>query len=158
MLKMLTYTHPPVPLIEAKDYGSAGIDSDSVNMGLLQRLSIVITFGAITGNSILIPYAGATAAAKTTALAFQYRVTGADYKAAGADQYGALTDVAATGLTLTAASFDHRVVVIEITPIDMPAGKPWLTFNIDATATVMLAGAVGIPQPRYVSDNMPTVL
>jgi hypothetical protein len=28
----------PVPLIEAKDYGSAGVDADGVNLGLLKRL------------------------------------------------------------------------------------------------------------------------
>jgi hypothetical protein len=66
----------PIPLIEAKDYGSAGIDSDGVNLGLLHGLTAVFVFGAITGNSILKVYSGATAA-KTTAIAFKYRL-GAD--------------------------------------------------------------------------------
>ena len=39
-----------IPLCESKDYGSAGIDFDSVNMGKLHSLSAVLVFGNITGN------------------------------------------------------------------------------------------------------------
>lgn len=155
---MITHTNPPIPLIESKDYGSAGVDAQSVDIGKARKTSLLFTFGAITGNSILILYAGATDGAKTTALAFRYRMSSGDFKAASADQYGDLTDVASTGLTLAATTFDHRSVVIEVEPIDMPSGKPWLTASIDATATAINVGAFGIPNPRYVSDNMPTVV
>ena len=146
-----------VPLIESKDYGSAGIDSDGVNCGLLNGLSAVLLFGAITGNSVLKVYAGATAA-KTTAVAFAYRLGAADYKAALADQLGDAIAVASTGLTLTAATFDHRQVVIEIDPDTLPAGKPWVTLEIDATATVMNVGAAGIGAPRMPGHLIPSVL
>lgn len=131
-----------IPLIEAKDYGSSGVDSDGVNLGMLNAFKATFVFGAITGNSILKVYAGATAA-KTTAIAFKYRLGAADFKVALADQLGAETAVASTGLTLTAATFDHRMVTIEIDPQAMPDGKGWVTFEIDSTATVMLVGAVG---------------
>ena len=147
----------PIPLIEAKDYGSAGIDSDGVNLGLLHGLTAVFTFGAITGNSVLKVYAGASAA-KTTAIAFKYRLGAADYKAALADQLGAFTDVASTGLTLTAATFDHRMVTVEIDSQAMPDGKGWVTFEIDSTATVMLVGGVGIGWGRSVGNLNPTVI
>lgn len=146
-----------VPVIEAKDYGSAGIDGDGVNMGKLHSLSIFFTFGAITGNSILKVYAGATAA-KTTAVAFKYRLGAADYKAALADQFGAATDVASTGLTLTAATFDHRMVAVELDSDATTDGKPWITVEIDSTATVMLVGAVGIGKPRYPGNLIPSVI
>lgn len=146
-----------VPLIEAKDYGSAGIDSDGVNLGKLHSLSAFLVFGAITGNSVLKVYAGATAA-KTTAIAFKYRLGAADYKAASADQFGDATDVASTGLTLTAATFDHRQVAIEIDSDQTPDGKPWITIEIDSTATVMLVGAVGIGSPRYPGHLIPSVI
>ena len=137
-----------VPLIEAKDYGSAGIDSDGVNLGLVHSFSAAFVFGTVTGNSVLKVYAGATAA-KTTAIAFKNRLGAADYKAATADQLGDATSVESTGLTLTAATFDHRLVVIEIDPDTMPSGKPWVTFEIDATATAMTVGAVGMARGRY---------
>ena len=148
-----------ISLIEAKDYGSAGIDSDSVNMGLLHSLCAVFTFGAITGNSILKVYAGATAGAKTTALNYKYRFGSADYKAATADVLGAFTSVTgSTGLTLTAATFDHRMITVEVDAQAMPDGYPWLTFEIDATATVMLAAAAGIGCPRSSANTQATVI
>lgn len=146
-----------IPLIEAKDYGSAGIDSDGVNLGLLNAFSACFVFGALTGNSVLKVYAGASAA-KTTAIAFNYRLGAADYKAATADQLGAVTAVASTGLTLTATTFDHRLVVIEIDPDTMPSGKGWVTFEIDSTATVMTVGAVGVARGRSGSNLNTTVI
>jgi len=136
-----------IPLIESKDVGSSGIDSDGVNLGLLHNFCAVFVFGAITGDSVLKVYAGATAA-KTTAIAFKYRFGAADFKVALADQLGTETAVASTGLTLTAATFDHRMVTIEIDPQSMPDGKGWVTFEINSTATVMNVGAVGFGDTR----------
>lgn len=147
----------PIPLVEAKDYGSAGVDSDGVNLGLLHGLTAVFMFGTLTGNSILKVYAGATAA-KTTAVAFKYRLGAADFKAALADQLGDEIAVASTGLTLTAATFDHRMVTIELDAQAMPEGKGWVTFEIDATATAMNVGAVGVGWGRMVGHLNPTVL
>lgn len=147
----------PIPLIESKDYGSAGVDSDGVNLGLLHGLTAVFVFGALTGNSVLKVYAGATAA-KTTAIAFKYRLGAADFKAATADQLGAFTDVASTGLTLTATTFDHRMVTVEIDAQAMPDGKGWVTFEIDSTATAMNVGAVGVGWGRAVGNVNPSVI
>lgn len=146
-----------VPLIESKDYGSAGIDSDGVDLGKLNAFTAVFVFGAITSNSVLTVYAGATAA-KTTAIAFSYRLGAADYKAALSDQLGAATAVASTGLTLTATTFDHRMVTISIDPQSMPDGKGWVTFSVDATASVLNIGAVGIGVGRAVGNLNPTVI
>ncbi len=147
----------PIPLIESKDVGSSGIDSDGVNLGLLHSFIAVFVFGSLTGDSILKVYAGATAA-KTTAIAFKYRLGAADYKVALADQLGAFTDVASTGLTLTAATYDHRMLTIEVDPQAMPDGKGWVTFEINSTATVMNVGAVGFGEGRAVGNLNPTVI
>jgi hypothetical protein len=138
----------PIPLIEAKDYGSVGIDSAAVNLGLLHGLAAVFMFGTLTGNSTLKVYTGATAA-KTTPLAFEYRLGAADFKTPLADQLGEEIAVASTGLTLSALTFDHRMLTIEIDSQAIPEGQPWLTFEIDATATVMNVAAVGISWTRY---------
>jgi len=153
----ITERYVPITLIESKDVGSAGIDSDGVNLGLLHGLTAIFTFGAITGNSILKVYSGATPA-KTTAIAFKYRLSAADYKAALSDQFGDEIAVASTGLTLTAATFDHRMVSIEIDSQAMPDGKGWVTFEIDATATAMNVGAIGLGWGRAVGHLNPTVI
>jgi hypothetical protein len=146
-----------VPLIEAKDYGSAGVDADGVNLGLMNGFTAAFVFGALTGNSILKVYAGATAA-KTTAIAYSYRLGAADYKVALADTLGDQIAVASTGLTLTATTFDHRIVTIDIDPDTLPSGKPWITFEIDATATAMTVGAVGVCRPRYAAHLPASVI
>jgi hypothetical protein len=146
------------PIIEPANYGSAGVDADSVNVGLLQRVTLAFLFGSLTGDSILTVSAGATAGAKTTALAFRYRLGAADYGNANADVLGAETDVAASGLTLTAATYDHREIVVELDPAELPAGMPWLTASINATATVMNVAAAVVGDPRFNSGTPATVL
>jgi len=153
----ISESHVIIPLVESKDYGSAGIDFDGFNLGKLHSCTIAITFGALTGNSVLKFYAGATAA-KTTAVAFKYRLSAADYKVALADQFGDFTDVASTGLTLTATTFDHRVIVVSFDSDASTDGKPWITGEIDATATVMNVAAVGIGTARYPGHLIPTVI
>lgn len=153
-----------VPILEAKDYGSSSIDLDSIHMGRLHHIAIVLTFGAITGDSILSFYQGATVAAKTTQIAFNYRLSQADFKTAAttqgsnADSYGALTSVAAAGLTLTAATYDHRCVIVEFDGVDLASGFPFLTGNISNVASVILVGAVAIARPRYTGNAAPTLL
>lgn len=147
-----------VHLIEPANYGSAGIDSDSVNMGRLHHLSAAFLFGALVGNSTLKVYSGASAGAKTTALAFKYRTTSADFKANNADQLGAFTAVAATGLSLVAATFDHRIVTVGIDSDQMTDGEKWLTFEIDNVATTLNVAADGTGYPRYPGNAIPTVI
>jgi len=151
-------SHILIPLCEAKDYGSAGVDFDSVHMGRIHSLSVAIDFGAITGNSILKVSHGATEGTKTTDVAFKYRFGGGDFKAASADILGAATAVASTGLTLTATTYDHRLLVIEVDADTITDGQPWLTVSIDATASVMLCGAIGVGNPRYEGNTAVTVI
>jgi hypothetical protein len=147
-----------IPLVESKDYGSAGIDAVTVNMGKLHSITCLCTFGAITGNTTLIVYNGATAGAKTTAVAFTYRMSSAVYAAALSDQYGNKIAVAATGLVLTGATFVHRAVVVEIDSDQMTDGKPFLTLSFDSVATVLLLGVVGLGMPRYPGHTIPSVI
>jgi hypothetical protein len=147
-----------IHLIESKDYGSAGIDSDSVNMGAVHSLSAYFSFGALTSNSILKVYSGATAGTKTTAMAFEYRMASGDYKASSADLFGAATAVASSGLTLTATTFDHRAVEIAVDSDQMTDGEKWLTFEIDSTASALNVAAVGIANGRYPGNAQPTAI
>lgn len=149
-----------IPLIETEAYGGAGCDSDAVNVGLLNSFSAVFAFGDITGNSILTVYKGATAAlaaAKGTAIAFSYRLAAADAGATLADTFGDETAVASTGLTLTAATYDHKLLVVEIDPAEL-AGYPFLVFSIDATANPMDCSCLGVGEPRYPANVGATTL
>lgn len=147
-----------IPVVEAKDYGSVGIDFDSVHIGRLLSLSFAINLGALTGNSILKVSTGATEGTKTTDIAFKYRFGGGDYKAASADILGDPVAVASTGLTLVAATFDHRLVVVEVDADNVTDAQPWVTLSIDATATVLLVGGIGVGYPRNACHTNVTVI
>jgi hypothetical protein len=147
-----------IPVVESKDYGSVGIDFDSVYLGRLLSLSVAINFGALTGNSVLKVSTGATEGTKTTDIAFKYRIGGGAYKAASADILGDATAVTSAGLTLTAATFQHKLVVIEIDADQGTDGQPWVTVSIDSTATVLNVGGVAVGAPRHASHTSPTVI
>ena len=146
-----------VNLIEPADHQAAGIDGDSINLGLIHQALIVITFGALTADSILTVNTGATEGTKTTAETFRYRLAGADLGTDGSDNFGAWATSAA--LTLTAATYDHRIVEVEVNSDEFTAAQPWLTINIDATATALFVGAVAVCRSRFASGGgAPTVL
>jgi len=147
-----------IPVVESKDYGSAGIDFDSVHMGRLHAVTFAINFGALTGNSVLKVSTGATEGTKTTDIAFKYRIGGGDYKAASADILGDETAVASTGLTLTATTFDHRLVTIELDSDAVTDAQPWVTVSIDSTASVLNVGGVAVGVARYPGHTAVTVI
>ena len=134
-----------VPIIESKDYGSAGIDSDSWKMDKAASVGIIISCGALTGNSTIIIYTGATAGAKTTAIAFRFRVTNNVFKnATGADQYAAVAAVASTGLVLTGATYAHMALVIDLDASELSDTQPYLTVSVDNVATVLNLAAFAV--------------
>ncbi|MGE0460907.1 MAG: hypothetical protein AB7Q16_06020 [Vicinamibacterales bacterium] len=151
-----------INMLEPADYQAGSQDMDSVHMGKLHKLLIAISLGAITGDGAWFKlWAGATAGVKTTELGFNYRVSGADFGASGADVFGARAAIAAgaSGLVLTAATHDHRVIQIEVPADAMPDGKPWLTVETDdGSASVLLMGAVGFGWPRHAGDTHTTAL
>jgi len=143
---------------EAKDYGSAGIDFDSIHIGRLQALTFYISFGTVTGNSVLTVNTGATEGAKTTAMAFKYRIVGGAFKAASGDIFGDLNAVTSAGLTMTAATFTHKLVAIDIDIDAMTDAQPWVTLSMDATATALAVSAIAVGKPRHASHTQLTVI
>lgn len=131
-----------IPLIEPIDL-AAGADSESFELSKGALADIILITGVLTVPGALSLFSGATAAAKTTALPFTYRLSTADFKAAGADLYGA--DVAESDgvLTLSATAHDHRTIVISIAAADMPVGHTWVTAAL-ASGTAQLVAAVAI--------------
>jgi|SRR6185295_17203453 len=146
-----------VPIYEPLDT-EAGLDGQSVNMGLLHEICFALTFGAVTGDAVLKFYVGATDGTKTTAVAFSYRLSSGDFKAVSADLYGALTAVASTGLTLAAATFDHRTVLIEFDSQAIADATPWLTIELSAAASASLTACLAIGEPRQASNTGTSVV
>ena len=160
---MITFEPQIIPLLAPADYQAGSQDFDSIHMGKLHKVKILIQLGAITGNDPTIQlYAGATAGTKTTELAFKYRKSSADSPAASADVFGARTSVAAgaSGLVFTdSGDYNLRTLEIEVMADAMPDGKPWLTVATDdGSASVLLMSAIAIGWPRYAGDTVTTAL
>lgn len=150
-----------VPIFEPKDKTGSAYVSDAVDVGKLDGFTAILQFGAITADSVLTVYADSTAAlatSLTTAIAFKYRLAAADYKVDLADQLGDAIAVAATGLTLTAATFDHRVIVIEIDPDTLTPPAHWVAFNFSSVGNPLLMAGIGLGRPRYAGHLNPSVL
>jgi hypothetical protein len=148
-----------LPLTESADVTTAGVDSKSINMGLVHEACFLLNFGAVTNDDALKVYVGAATATKTTAVAFKYRLTAADTKSALSDTLGAFTDVASTGLTLTAATFDHKMIVVEVDSQAIADATPFVTLEIAGSGTAQNISITAIVQPRFSSNaGTPTIL
>jgi hypothetical protein len=149
-----------VPLLNSADYG-AGVSMDSINMKNARRATLVLTFGAITGNAGLKIYSGATAAATTSACAFDYALASAAIGSSSADVLAAKsTAVAASGITLTAATYASKMLVIDVdaAKMDVANAEEWLTAVIDSSGSAGICHAVAILDPRYTKAQSGTVL
>ena len=142
-----------LPLTESANVGSSGVDSQAVHMGKLHLCCFLLNFGAIVADDVLKVFVSAATATKTTAVAFKYRLASADTLVALSDTLGALTDVASSGLTLTAATFDHKLVVVEIDSQAVPDATPWVVLEIAGSGTTQNVSITAIAAPRYASNS-----
>ena len=135
----------------------AGVDGDSFTMKLNHHATIVFLFGALTGDAVLKVYSGATDAAKTTSMAFKHLLASGDQGAVNADKFGAeATVVAANGLTLTAATYDNRTLVVEIEESMLADGEPWVTLELSSAASTLNVSALALVSPRFARQDIET--
>ncbi len=146
-------------LTESADVTTAGVDGYSVHMGRLHNAAWLINFGAITADDVLKFYVGASQGAKTTAIAFSYRLAAADTKAALSDTFGAFTAVTSSGLTLTAATYDHKLLIVEFDSQAIPDATPYVTLETAGSATASNISVVLIGEPRDIGNSgLPSVI
>lgn len=151
----LSENYAIVPIVKPADI-EAGSTGDSINMGLLYRVAFLISFGAITGDGVLTCKSGATAGTQTTSETFRYRLADAVQAAAGADQYA--NWATASTLTLTAATYVSKLLIVEIDAAAMTDGQPWLTLAVSNAASVLFASVVAVGDPRYMANDVLTAI
>jgi len=148
--------HKIVPILEPQDF-EAGVDGDSVSMENYGHATFIFLFGELTSDAVLTIHSGATAGTKTTAETFNYRATAADLKNASGDTLGA--EATSAALTLVAATYEDRMIVVELDADELTAGQPWITPAIDAAASEAFISCVAIlSQPRYAQSIPPTAI
>jgi len=143
-----------VPVLEPQDH-NAGVDGDSINIGNGHSITFCILFGELTGDAVLKIYSGATAGTKTTAETFHYSATAADLKAASGDVLAAWSTSAA--LTLTAATYEDRMLMVTVDHDDVTDGQPWITPEFSSAASELFVSVSARVEPRYASDQSATM-
>ena len=152
MSKKLYEVAAIIPLIpEATDI-NPGVDLDSFKMANFERCCVLIQFSAaLTGDNVLVVNVGAAADAKTTTMTFRYRLGSAAPKVATADVYG--TEATSAALTLAAATYQGKTLLIEFTAAEVQAAAEayaipfdgnWITIGLDGSASVGTAMAWAI--------------
>lgn len=151
----LAEQHKIVFCIQPEDHQSAGIDGDSVSLENYSHVTFIFVFGELAGDAILTINSGATAGTKTTAETFNYRACASDMGGAGGDLLAAETTSAA--LTLTAATYEDRFIVVEMDADEFTDGQQWITPNLSSAASELLVACVAIlSKPRFGQNVPPT--
>lgn len=136
---------------------NAGVDGDSINTENLHHLAFYLQFATCTGDAILTIKSGATAGVKTTSETFAYRLGSAAQGTATADVFAAETS--ATTLTLTAATYTNKLLIVEVPIRGLTAAQPWVTLNLSSAASALNASIVAIAYPiRYAQAQPPTAI
>lgn len=138
--------------------------TDSINMKNFHHCTYLIDVGTMgVANSTIVVYSGATAAALTSALTFNYAYGGAtalfaNY-AANHDVLAAQTSAAT--LAIVQATYPNYMLQIEVDASDMDVanGEEWLTMEFtDAGGATGLVSIFAILEPRYTGNRSLTAL
>ena len=151
-----------VPIASDLDLaGSATNPCDSINMKGYHFATFIINYQTIGGaDHDVIVYSGATDAALTSALTFNYAFGGAAQAAANCDVLAANATSAA--LRVANATYDNYMLVVEVDASDMDVanGEEWLTLSFPDTLTGATGNVsvIAILEPRYTGNRSVTAL
>ena len=145
------------PILAIADHTS-GVTMDAFKLTNHGHATVIFEFAALTGNFTLTVTQGATAAANTAALPFDYAYTAVNINSDGAETFSALTNDADGVLLLTAATYQNRMLVLEIDGKSLTDGYDWVDMRLDATGAGYASGVVILSEQRYGSDLGETVL
>lgn len=152
---MLSEKAHVIYVLKPGDY-QAGVDGDSFSMKHSALANIILATAVLTGDSVLKIFEGATVGTKTTAKTFRYRLSTGEQGAASADLWGAWATSAA--LTLTAATYDNKLLEIEIRAEELTDGLPWVTMEIGAESSAFNAAAIAVLSGNRYGANQATLL
>lgn len=151
-----------IPLCAEATDVNPNVELDSFSMKGYDHATVLIQFSAaLTGDNVLTVECGATDSADTSDATFHYRLGAAAPGSAGADTLAA--DNTAATLTLVAATYQGKMLVLELDASELPTSGAtvydWVTVDLDGTASVgtIMAFAI-LSRARYAKSVMPTAI
>ena len=152
-----------VQLVVAGFDTNTAVEFESFSMKKYNQATIIIMFNdSLTGDNVLTIECGAANSDDTSDATFHYRLAGAVNQLTGADIYAA--DATASTLTLTAATYQGKTLIIELDANELPTSGTtvydWVTVDLDGAASgASLIGACAIlSKPRFSGAVMPTAI
>lgn len=146
-----------IKLVAPVDTASTTVNSDIVNAGKCAWVDFVVSFGVITGDTVVVTVEECDDVTPTnsTAIAFKYR-KGA---VVGTDTDGAITAATTSGVTITATD-DGKMLTISVDPDALTSGYPYLRVVADpgASASVCLIDIAAIVHPKYAAETNVSVV
>jgi len=162
---MLSEKYKIVPVAKEIDL-SGTVYSDSINMKNYHKATFMFILNTLGGaSSVLTVCSGATDAACTSALTFNYAFGGAALgsavagSSASCDVLSAWTSAAT--LTLTYGTYSNFMLVVEVdaSAMDIANEEEWLTCKFTTTSSVTgNVSGFAVLTPRYANGNSLTCL
>jgi len=151
-----------IPLCAPNTDAASGLELDSFTMAKYKHATVVILFvSTLSGSSVMTVESGATDSADTSDVTFHYRLASAAIGSANCDVLAA--DATASSLTLTAATYQNKMLVLEFDSDELASSGettyPWVAVDFSNAATTINVSAIAIlSQPRYAEAVLDTAL
>lgn len=158
--KLFTQENLIIPLTTLSADCTANLECDSFSLKHWDHATIMIMFSAtLSGDNVLTIECGATDSADTSDATFHYRLASAAPNVANSDVLAA--DATAATLTLTAATYQGKMLVLEIDAEELPkSGETvydWVTVDLDGTASTCTCMAFAVlSRGRYADAILAT--
>lgn len=151
-----------VPIFNVADY-NAGVSSTSINMANASHATVILLFdGTVNGDARMTISSAAAADTSTTAITdWEGWVTGANVGAVASDTFSATAvtvDALQSYCTLTEATFENRMLVIEIPAASLANGHGWFRVVLGAEAGAGGLHGLAILTPRYAQKDIPSAI
>ena len=141
-----------VPAIAPVDITTTTTYTDVIGLKEYEWVEFLISFGAITGDTVAmtVEVCDDASATNSTAIALMYR----ESSAVGTDSMGDVTAATTSGVTV-AATDDNKVFLVDVNPASLSSGYPYVRVALDpgGSMSACLVSAVALLKPRYPQDT-----
>lgn len=137
-----------IPVFAPLDLAANDMTTTHVKVTNALRVTYLLSFGVITGDTMTITVECSSAATTTSASAipFAYRLTGDT----ASDTYGAVTTCDTDGLLVT-ASDDNKLLIVDVDMSDVADTASYLALSLvtEASMSACVASVVALVETRY---------
>ncbi len=137
-----------IPVMSPLDIIATDVNSTPIKVSNALRVSFLMSFGVVDGDSqtIFIRESSAADTVSAEKIPFTYRLSGAT----GSDTWGAVTTADSGGLIIS-ASDDEKLLLIDVDPATLTEGDNYLAVFIvtESSLTENVIGIQAFLWPRY---------